>query len=320
MDPYLRDVLDVLLRMLHVIAGIAWIGASFYFVRLDLALRSPKRQRGRGRRSRRRVLGRARRRPLPLAEVPARARRDAGAAALVQVGGVHDLAVGLRADDRPLLLRRGRPTRRRRRRRPRRVAGDRAQRRRDRARMGRLRRALPHGRAAKPGRARGGRDRARRARGLGRRRALLAARRLPPGRRDARDDHGRERLLRDHPRAPEARRGDGGEARARRRAAPRGEEPVGAQQLPHAARALHDARRPLRVRVRRRRGLARLRRDRGAHGAHPRLLQPLARRAPRVVDPGGRSCRRRRAGVLAAAGGGRLRRHRTGGVRADRSP
>jgi uncharacterized membrane protein len=43
-DPYLKDVLDVLLRMLHVIAGIAWIGASFYFVRLDLALRAPKRR------------------------------------------------------------------------------------------------------------------------------------------------------------------------------------------------------------------------------------------------------------------------------------
>jgi len=42
MDPYLRDVLDVCFRMLHVIAGIAWIGASFYFVRLDLALRPPK--------------------------------------------------------------------------------------------------------------------------------------------------------------------------------------------------------------------------------------------------------------------------------------
>jgi uncharacterized membrane protein len=42
MDPYLRDVLDVLLRTLHVVAGIAWIGASFYFVRLDLALRPPK--------------------------------------------------------------------------------------------------------------------------------------------------------------------------------------------------------------------------------------------------------------------------------------
>jgi uncharacterized membrane protein len=42
MDPYLRDVLDLCIRMLHVIAGIAWIGASFYFVRLDLALRPPK--------------------------------------------------------------------------------------------------------------------------------------------------------------------------------------------------------------------------------------------------------------------------------------
>ena len=28
--------------MLHVVAGIAWIGASFYFVRLDLSLRAPK--------------------------------------------------------------------------------------------------------------------------------------------------------------------------------------------------------------------------------------------------------------------------------------
>lgn len=44
MDPYLTDVLDVVLRMLHVIAGIAWIGASFYFVRLDLGLRRPKRR------------------------------------------------------------------------------------------------------------------------------------------------------------------------------------------------------------------------------------------------------------------------------------
>jgi uncharacterized membrane protein len=39
---YLKDVLDVVLRMLHVVAGIAWIGASFYFVRLDLSLRPPK--------------------------------------------------------------------------------------------------------------------------------------------------------------------------------------------------------------------------------------------------------------------------------------
>ncbi len=43
MDPYLRDVLDVCFRLLHVTAAIAWIGASFYFVRLDLSLRQPKR-------------------------------------------------------------------------------------------------------------------------------------------------------------------------------------------------------------------------------------------------------------------------------------
>jgi uncharacterized membrane protein len=39
---YLRDVADVLLRFLHVVAGIAWIGASFYFIRLDLGLREPE--------------------------------------------------------------------------------------------------------------------------------------------------------------------------------------------------------------------------------------------------------------------------------------
>jgi uncharacterized membrane protein len=38
---YLRDLADVVLRLLHVVAGIAWIGASFYFIRLDLGLRSP---------------------------------------------------------------------------------------------------------------------------------------------------------------------------------------------------------------------------------------------------------------------------------------
>jgi uncharacterized membrane protein len=42
LDPYLRDWLDLLLRWLHVIAAIAWIGASFYFVLLDQSLRPPK--------------------------------------------------------------------------------------------------------------------------------------------------------------------------------------------------------------------------------------------------------------------------------------
>ena len=49
MDPYLRDVLDVCLRMLHVVAAIAWIGASFYFVRLDLSLRPARTARERER-------------------------------------------------------------------------------------------------------------------------------------------------------------------------------------------------------------------------------------------------------------------------------
>ena len=39
---YLRDVADLCLRLLHVVAGIAWIGASFYFIRLDLGLRPTK--------------------------------------------------------------------------------------------------------------------------------------------------------------------------------------------------------------------------------------------------------------------------------------
>jgi uncharacterized membrane protein len=43
LDPYVRDWLDLLLRWLHVIAGIAWIGTSFYFVLLDQSLRKPKR-------------------------------------------------------------------------------------------------------------------------------------------------------------------------------------------------------------------------------------------------------------------------------------
>jgi uncharacterized membrane protein len=42
LDPYLADWLDLLIRWLHVIAAIAWIGTSFYFVLLDQSLRRPK--------------------------------------------------------------------------------------------------------------------------------------------------------------------------------------------------------------------------------------------------------------------------------------
>ena len=44
MDPYLNEWLSILLRWLHIIAAVAWIGASFYFVYLDLSLRPPKRR------------------------------------------------------------------------------------------------------------------------------------------------------------------------------------------------------------------------------------------------------------------------------------
>jgi uncharacterized membrane protein len=35
MDAYLIDWVNLLLRWLHFIAGVAWIGASFYFVMLE---------------------------------------------------------------------------------------------------------------------------------------------------------------------------------------------------------------------------------------------------------------------------------------------
>ena len=42
MDAYLIDWANLLLRWAHVITGIAWIGASFYFVSLDNSLTPPK--------------------------------------------------------------------------------------------------------------------------------------------------------------------------------------------------------------------------------------------------------------------------------------
>src|ERR1700758_1602828 len=43
MEPYLLDWANLLVRWLHLIAGIAWIGASFYFVMLDSSLARPTR-------------------------------------------------------------------------------------------------------------------------------------------------------------------------------------------------------------------------------------------------------------------------------------
>jgi len=49
MASYLFDWAELLLRWLHLIAGVAWIGASFHFVMLDCSLRPPARERDRAR-------------------------------------------------------------------------------------------------------------------------------------------------------------------------------------------------------------------------------------------------------------------------------
>ena len=41
MEAYLSEWLSLLVRWFHVIAGVAWIGASFYFIWLDNHLREP---------------------------------------------------------------------------------------------------------------------------------------------------------------------------------------------------------------------------------------------------------------------------------------
>jgi uncharacterized membrane protein len=44
MESYLLDWANMLVRWLHLIVGIAWIGSSFYFVMLDLSLTPPKKE------------------------------------------------------------------------------------------------------------------------------------------------------------------------------------------------------------------------------------------------------------------------------------
>ncbi len=44
MEHYVLDWLNLLLRWLHLISGVAWIGASLYFVMLDTSLRRPARE------------------------------------------------------------------------------------------------------------------------------------------------------------------------------------------------------------------------------------------------------------------------------------
>src|SRR5262249_402744 len=91
---------SLIVRWLHVVAGIAWIGSSFYFIHLDLSLKSPPGLPP----------------PVPAApwrllrpdgQVARRPRPVAGCAPLVQVGSLSHLALRLRAAGDLLLSRRG---------------------------------------------------------------------------------------------------------------------------------------------------------------------------------------------------------------------
>ena len=42
MEAHLIEFLTMMVRWLHVIAGIAWIGSSFYFIWLDNSLDAPE--------------------------------------------------------------------------------------------------------------------------------------------------------------------------------------------------------------------------------------------------------------------------------------
>ena len=165
--------------MLHVVAGIAWIGASFYFVRLDLALRPPKRREdaaagvagefwgvhGGG-------LYHSQKYHLAPAEMPEPLHWFKWEAYTTWLSGFALMVVLYYFDAE-------RPPRRPDRRRPRGWEAIALSRRRARARLGRLRRPLPDGRGEEPGALAVAGARARRARGLGRGRALRGTRRVP---------------------------------------------------------------------------------------------------------------------------------------------
>ena len=75
METVLTEWLSLIIRWLHVIAGMAWIGSSFYFIHLDLSLK-PRADRPQG--VQRRRLAGPWRRLLSHGEVPGRAGPHAG--------------------------------------------------------------------------------------------------------------------------------------------------------------------------------------------------------------------------------------------------
>ena len=102
-EVVLTEWLSVIIRWPHVVAGIAWIGSSFYFIHLDLSLKA-RAGPAAGRQGR--CLAGPWRRLLPHDQVSGRAVPDARRPDLVQVGGLCHLALRLRPPGHRLLLRR----------------------------------------------------------------------------------------------------------------------------------------------------------------------------------------------------------------------
>ena len=208
-------------------------------------------------------------------EVPHRAADAAGAARVVQVGGLHDVADRLRADGPPLLRRsdpvpwiRAAPASG--------VGARPRERRHPGGRLARVRHALPdHRRQRACARDLDRAPRRRHRRHL--RSALQPARRVHPGRRDARDVDGGERVLRHHPRAARPRRRNGGRARTRCRSGHPRQATLGAQQLPDPAGPVRDDQPALPVHLRPRQLVGRPAR---AHGPRRRRAARVQRAAP----------------------------------------
>ena len=276
MEPYLLEWLNLLVRWAHVVVGIAWIGASFYFIWLDNHLEPSQDPKLAGEVWAIHGGGFYNARKFQLG--PDRLPADA---ALVQVGSVLDLDHRLRAA-RADVLRAGRAL-------PDRSGGDgavqagchRHRRRRDGGRICRLRRIVPFtpGEERQPaGASPAGAFVARR---MGVEQGVQRPRRFHPLRRDPRHHHGGERRPHHHPRAAAHGRSAARRPRAGRARRGDGQAAQRPQHLLHAAGAVRDDREPLRHRVRPSLGLGGPGGDDRGGRAGPRLVRDAAQRVTR---------------------------------------
>ena len=309
-DPaYLIDWANFLLRWLHVITAIAWIGSSFYFVFLDDSLEPPADEalKARGVTGEMwAVHGGGFYNPQKYAVGPKT--MPARHAALVLLGELFHVALRLRAVRRAVPVERVVV--------PRRPRGARVVARGRRCGVG----GLPRGRVARVrrdlprGRPQGGRQRGRRrprrragaghggARELARVQPLRRPRRLRRGRRDARHDHERQRVLRDHPRPAQGGGRPARRAPARPDPRPARQAAQRAQHLPHAAGARDDGLQPLPHALPAPPECARARAADGARGAGAALLRAAPQGAAALGDRGRERGAGGAAGVARRAG------------------